>query len=51
MISEMSPNPMMSKYPSILEITDEMTIYINRGKIHVANEIGATNTSAGSFTR
>jgi hypothetical protein len=51
MISEMSSNPMMAKYPSILEITDEMTININRGKIHTTNEIGTSNTSAGSFTR
>jgi len=34
-----------------LEMNDETTKNIHRGKISVANDIGATNTAAGGFTR
>jgi len=39
------------KFRTELEITDELTRYINRGKIHIADDIGSVGRGTGATTR
>jgi hypothetical protein len=52
-ISETSPNPHLTKYPSLLEITAEITNNLPSGKIHIhaLNDLGNVIRSAAATTR
>ncbi len=50
-ISEMSPIPLMSKYPSEIEINDFTTRIIDRGHVQVTEDIGNISKHAGGCTR